>query len=504
MEGIEAPHQMERFYRLDLPGLGFDQIEASPFDLAYRLRSELNAASVEPDFAVEFYHGYDATARDSAQSETRSFPPGCWDADDWGQDRTWAISRIEAPEAWAYSANLGRPEGGRGVLIAQPDTGIRREHVELAEMFDMKRSKNTLEGGKDVRDPLDHGFLLHPGHGTSTSSVAVSRKGDEVTGSAPAAKIAPIRAINSVILGEAFQGNIVSATEHARRTKCHVISMSFGGLPSLATWWAIQRAVKADLLVMAAAGNCVKIVVFPAAFSNCIAVAGTNPQDQMWKGSSRGSSVDVAAPVSQVWRAFKERPDGLNTSVKVGKGMSFAVAVVAGVAALWLAHWGRTKLVRDENTATLQERFRHLLRKSAVPAEDWDFSNMGTGIVKAERLLQERINQTVPKSARLPSKLPKMPGLAADILRQIFGTAAGRADAPALGLTRGEYDAVALELIWLAMKRQQEAVFQMDDSTISHRLGALPGRPSEVLMEIAKKRKNPLLHKIITPRSLLH
>jgi subtilisin family serine protease len=163
--------------------------------------------------------------------------------------------------------------------------------------------------------------------------------------------------------------------------------MSLGGIPSFALHRAIRRAVAADIIVLAAAGNCVRTVVWPARYDDCIAVGGTNAADQPWRGSCQGPAVDISAPGENVYRA---RVAGDGRPVGQGQGTSFAVALTAGVAALWLAHHGRANLVAAARARgeTLQEMFRRLVRATARRPLRWDSFRMGAGIVDARALLE--------------------------------------------------------------------------------------------------------------------
>jgi hypothetical protein len=123
-------------------------------------------------------------------------------------------------------------------------------------------------------------------------------------------------------------------------------------------------------------------VVDPAAFESCIAVAGTRPDDRAWKGSARGSRVAISAPATQVWAADPKK------DAARAQGTSFAVAIVAGVAALWLAHHGRARLLqRYGGKVPLQYVFKYLLRRTARSAPI-DPATYGPGIVDAVALLQ--------------------------------------------------------------------------------------------------------------------
>ena len=144
----------------------------------------------------------------------------------------------------------------------------------------------------------------NPGHGTATSSTVISRLLGQISGSAPEAKVVPIRCVDSVVLG--IDGTpLARALLHAKRIEADVITMSLGGpfySPSVAA--AIQQAVDAGIIVCAAAGNCVQpIVVYPAWDPNVIALAGIDHNDRPWKGTSRGPKIDAAAPAENVFVA---------------------------------------------------------------------------------------------------------------------------------------------------------------------------------------------------------
>ena len=94
------------------------------------------------------------------------------------------------------------------------------------------------------------------------------------------------------------------AIAHATARGAHVISISLGGpWPSATLRRAVEDAVSAGVIVLAAAGNHVRFVVFPAALEEVIAVAASTIRDEPWSGSSRGDAVDITAPGASVWRA---------------------------------------------------------------------------------------------------------------------------------------------------------------------------------------------------------
>jgi len=336
---------------------------ARAFAAGYALAAEFGLRTAEPDLPTPFFPEVDPPPEGAPVEEAFRFPPGCWvDAESGLPDR-WALDRLRVPEAWAFSQAQGRPARGLGVVIAQPDTGVI-EHTELAGVARVG-GFNVLGRDPDPTDPLDG---QNPGHGTGTASVVVSPESLRVAGSAPTASHMPIRAITSVVLTS--QVAVAEAIGHAIDHGAHVITMSLGGVPAAALERAVRRAVAADVIVLAAAGNCVRVVVWPARYEMCIAVAGTNSADRMWKGSCRGSAVDISAPGQNVLKANAAR----GGAVGQGQGTSFAVALTAGVAALWLAHHGRADLIAAARSRgeTLQDMFRRLVRATARRPAGWD------------------------------------------------------------------------------------------------------------------------------------
>lgn len=204
------------------------------------------------------------------------------------------------------------------------------------------------------------------------------------------------------------QWRVAKAIDIARERGAHVITMSLGGFWSWFLRGAVKRAEAANILVLAAAGNCVPFVVYPARFRDCLAVAGTSPEipengwdsESPWVGSARGKPVDVSAPGQFVWCAARKPDQSQTDAIGAGEGTSFSVALTAGVAALWLERHGRDALINQlEDGETLMDMFREAITATArttPPLGD----NMGSGIVDALALLGYDVT-TRPKRARV-------------------------------------------------------------------------------------------------------
>jgi hypothetical protein len=399
--------KLARFFTLVLPRGEHAAPGESPFELAHDLLDALELASAEPllDAAGAEPHSVDELPRNdgpgaasfgdgggsSGGGSSGSSDPG--NAGPVPDDAEWHLKSLRAPEAWQFSRDQGRPADGRGIVVAQPDTGVA-EHNLLIDAIDWERGANVSEPGTPPVDPLD--YKGNPGHGTSAAGVAASRGGGagrRVRGVAPAAMVAPMRAVNTVIISPNNSDYVARAVEEAIRRGAHVVSMSLGGLyyvapKALAA--AIESAVRSDLIVIVAAGNVnlTSRVTYPGWDPNAIAVAGSTPSDEPWTGSCRGSAVAVTAPGANIQVAWRTAPSDPVDKIGAGSGTSWATAGVAGVAALWLAHHGRDNLIQRYGTGQLHHRFRALLGATARRPAGWDTSNWGTGIVDAGKLLK--------------------------------------------------------------------------------------------------------------------
>jgi hypothetical protein len=372
---------------------------AACFAAGYALADRFDLAGAEPDLPTALFPEQRQPEAVAVLGTALSgFPPGCWVDQEPALEPTpaWAIDRMQVPAAWLFSEQAGRPSRGEDTVVAQPDTGIT-PHVELVGVAFVP-GFDVIDDDRDPTDPMTE--LGNPGHGTGTASVLVSLASHVVTGSAPRARLMPIRAIESVV--RVRQITVARAIDWAIREGAHVVTMSLGGVPASALHRAISRAVEADMIVLAAAGNCVRLVVWPARYDECIAVAATNAADQPWPGTCRGAPVDISAPGQNVYQAVV--PPGGPTggdAVGQGQGTSFSVALAAGVAALWVAHHGRANVVAAAHARgeTVQAMFLRLLQSTARRPNPWDAQAMGPGIVDARALLEASFDEGLGREA---------------------------------------------------------------------------------------------------------
>jgi hypothetical protein len=403
-----------------------DESLGAAWDEAYRIRQQTGAERVEPSLEL------DETPR---RAEARFSGGDRPDKPQAQADNEWSIKYINVPTAWSILQHGGRANGeeGKGVTIAHLDTGYR-EHREMWDPDEAKSSvlfKHGYDFLHDDDNPFDDmeasGPLPNPGHGTKSGSVIVSPKGkqwagggpkDFVSGVAPAARLIPLRVHRSVVhFNPARMARAITEAAGPDRgrvkAEAQVISISMGGAPSFGLLKAVRFARSRGVIVVAAAGNEVGLVVWPARFKETVAVAASNVDCGAWEASSRGSAVDITAPGESVWRA-ETTPAGVD-AVGMGQGTTFATATTAGVAALWLDFHRNNPLIGQlRQQGRLTDAFRQVLKETAWqpdgvpppgvtcpdPAAPWDSGKLGAGMVDAGRALSVNI-PTSPSSRHL-------------------------------------------------------------------------------------------------------
>ncbi|MGV3618138.1 MAG: S8 family serine peptidase [Fimbriimonas sp.] len=308
-----------------------------------------------------------------------------------GRDHRWSITQMNLPAAWSRFTDRAP---GEGVLVAHPDTGYS-DHPSIGPRF-RRPGKNYVEDDGDGRDRFVAGLLMNPGHGTATASVIAgshdeSDSGRGVFGVAPGAEVLPMRVSNSVVHFDF--ANVAQAIEDAVDEGAHVISMSLGGpVASGRLRDAVHYALDKGVVVVSAAGNMVPFVVFPAAIPGVVAMAASNPAEIPWRFSAFGTEVTATAPGEAVWKASASG-DGA-AGFDQSSGTSYATAATAGLAALWLSHFGREEILAhlEGETALLPYAFITALQDAANPDFEFVGANrdrgFGAGIVDADKLLR--------------------------------------------------------------------------------------------------------------------
>lgn len=215
---------------------------------------------------------------------------------------------------------------GTGAVVAVLDTGVDMAHPNL--------SASILQSGYDYIDddavPQDEQMNLDAdadglfdenfGHGTHVAGTVLL--------SAPEASILPIRVLDSEGRGNVF--TLAEAIDLAVRSGADIINLSLGmNVESDLLSEAIERALEANVLVVAAAGNANSdLPHFPAANDGVIGVASVNSSDLKSTYSNWGWWVGVSAPGEAIISAFP------GETYATWSGTSMAAPLVAGQAAL--------------------------------------------------------------------------------------------------------------------------------------------------------------------------
>lgn len=416
---------------------------SAAFDGAYALRLDAGAERAEPLFEMRLYGEVSSPRPDPLETRgtTQEIDDPRAEA-----DPLWSLKYARVPEAWALLRSLrGLPAGSeaQGVVIAHPDTGYLN-HEELwspdpaASPVWPEMGYDYYQGDDDPTDGLlDDHLLDNPSHGTGSGSAIVSPLGCQLTGQtkcptgvALAARLVPLRVHRSVVhfdTGRLTQAILDASGADRQRVKTatDVMSISMGGVPSWSLWKAVNKAEQRGYLILAAAGNYVGMVVWPARFHSVIAMAATNVGCRPWAWTSMGSSVDLSAPGESVWRGFVETGAGgaHKNIVSMGSGTTYATATAAGVAALWIArHKGSPEFERLKQEGKLTETFRALARETAWrpgenqpagvscdPGATWIPDRMGAGIIDAAALLARPLDGVTTRGGEQAKAVQDLP-----------------------------------------------------------------------------------------------
>lgn len=308
---------------------------------------------------------------------------------------------------------------GAGVTVAVIDSGVDATHEQL---------RDKLGYGTDFLRNSGSGWRDCVGHGTQVASIIAGRKVDKVgfRGLAPGVRILPIRVTESQeqqdgsSAGEKVSpADFAASIDWAVRQGARIINMSVVLYDDyLAVRRAIERAVKADVLVVAAAGNRRdkgNPKPYPAAYAGVLGVGAIVADGTRLPQSQVGSWVDVVAPGGDITAAWigGGQVGGLS-------GTSYAAPFVSATAALLWEYYP------DLSARDIVRR----IMATADPAPGGSGSTeYGAGVVNPHRALTELVASGGPERAA------PLPAASVDLAAQAAGQ--GQAETRQLALWLG-------------------------------------------------------------------
>lgn len=267
----------------------------------------------------------------------------------------WGIDRIDAELVEAT---------GEGIRVCIVDTGIDRDHPDLAA--NIVSGRNFVVSGRRLDSTK---WEDDNGHGTHVAgTLAALDNNIGVVGVAPRASLLVAKVLNRQ--GSGYLSDVIAGINYCVNSNADIISMSLGTSSNVLSFEnAVNAAYNSGVLLIAAAGNSGGSVIYPAAYDSVIAVSATDSNDDIAYFSSRGPEIELAAPGVNILSTW------ISDSYNTISGTSMATPHVSGVAALAM----------QTNPLLTNEEIRTLLQNTADDLGDEGRDNLfGYGIVDAE------------------------------------------------------------------------------------------------------------------------
>lgn len=275
----------------------------------------------------------------------------------------WYLNRIGFYSIWNKNFI------GKNVVVAIIDSGVYIDHPDLKDNI----WRNKLEIFGNSKDDDNNGFIDDVNgwdfvnnipdprpkinsngnddglnHGTMIAGIIGAKSNNSlgISGISSNVKIMPLKALNES--GEGKINDVVRAIDYAINNGADIINLSFSGLNyNQGFKEAIERAYRAGIIVVAAAGNndsdLDKNPLYPACFQDStgkniiISVGATDTLDQKAFFSSYGKNcVDISAPgISFFSTYFYDSQEGEYKNYNgYWSGSSMSAAVISGSLAL--------------------------------------------------------------------------------------------------------------------------------------------------------------------------
>ncbi|MEK9130118.1 MAG: S8 family peptidase, partial [Patescibacteria group bacterium] len=283
--------------------------------------------------------------------------------------KQWYLPAIKADKAWDITT------GSSDVIVAVIDAGVDIDHPDLVDNIWINSNEisgNGIDDDKNgyIDDVYGWDFVENSNnprpkfksdftkaainHGTVISGI-IAAKGNNNQGVAGInfqAKIMSLRVLNEQ--GKGYDNSIVKAIDYAIKNGARILNLSFEGKEkNEKTLEVIERAWKAGLIIVAAAGNeslknqendLDKTFKYPICYdgqeNRVIGVAAIDDKNQKTNFSGFGEKcVDIVTPGIVIWGTQDYNQDKADFKEYYGgyyNGTSFSVPqVVASVALIW-------------------------------------------------------------------------------------------------------------------------------------------------------------------------
>jgi type VII secretion-associated serine protease mycosin len=284
------------------------------------------------------------------------------------RDRQWHLGFLHVAEAQRISL-------GDGVVVGVADSGVDASAAELGSAV-----IPGMEYGRSGDGRADTN-----GHGTAMAGLIAGRgKGDNagVLGIAPKSTILPLRVSPAPDIGISA-ASLASGVEWTIDHGVKVICIALGGATDAHVEQALDKALAADIVIVAAAGNVPtdKNVTFPANKAGVLAVGGVDRQGHHADVSIAGPEVALVAPAVQIQSL------DYGGKYRTGTGTSDATAIVAGAAALVRAKYPQL------SAQEVIHRLTYTAQDAGPPGRDPEY---GYGIVDLVKALTAEVPPASP------------------------------------------------------------------------------------------------------------
>jgi type VII secretion-associated serine protease mycosin len=285
---------------------------------------------------------------------------------------------------------------GRSVSVAVLDSGV--------DGTNQPQLRGVTVAGIDLINPAGGGTTDCAGHGTQVAGIIAARRTPAIgfTGLAPDVHLLSARVSDAEDGTGPTSGTpgLAHAIDWAVANRAEVINISLTTTtddPVLRQ--AVARAVAADAVVVAAAGNHgsdgdSNPVEYPAAYPGVIGVGAIDAQGHRWDRSGHRGYVDLVAPGVDL--VSTQAGGGVVTGLE---GTSYAAAYVSATAALVRSRY---------RTMTASEVARRLFATATPASGGIDGDEYGHGIVNPYLAV------TAQTSKASPAPMPGLSPLAVD------------------------------------------------------------------------------------------